>query len=82
MVKDTRGIDYLETKIVVVSVTDIKGFCCEGVGLHLDVGSAHAVYEAGFAYVRIPCQQNCTLIRVNSRQSAHVLPHFLKVSQR
>ena len=46
---------YLPTQILVVCVPDVQRFCCEGVGLNLDVGSCDLVDEAGLANVGETC---------------------------
>lgn len=65
VVEDPRGVDYLKTEIVVVSVADIQSLGCEGIGLHFHVSSADAVDEAGLAHVGVTGQENCAFVRVD-----------------
>ena len=81
MVKNSRGVDDLISEVAVFCVADVEGFGGEGVGLDFNVGFAEAVYEAGFSYVGVTCQQNGPFVGVDGGQSAHVLSDFLEVGK-
>ena len=39
VVQDTRRVNSLEAKHLVVEMSDVQTLCGESIGLHLDVGS-------------------------------------------
>lgn len=82
VVQDARGVDDLEPETVVVGVADVEGLGGEGVGLHLHVGLADGVDEAGLADVGVASHQDGAFVGVDGGQSAHMFPHFLQVRER
>lgn len=54
VVQNSRGVDYLESCGLVVSVAHIECFGGEGVRLHFHIGFADTIDETGLAYIGVP----------------------------
>lgn len=45
VIKDSRRIDDLPSEILVIQVANEQGFCGEGVGLNIDIGTGDFVHK-------------------------------------
>ena len=62
-------------------MTDIQALGREGIGLHINVGICHIIHEAGLTDVGVPSDNESTGVRVDLRESCHVLADLLQVAE-
>mmetsp|Transcript_24946 Transcript_24946/g.47820 ORF Transcript_24946/g.47820 Transcript_24946/m.47820 type:complete len:257 (+) Transcript_24946:1583-2353(+) len=81
MVQDTGRVDDLPPQIFVVRVTYEETLGGEGIRLDIHVGACDFVHEGTLTHIRQSAHEQRPRIRIQRRQSAHVLPDFLQVTQ-
>ncbi|GIX61628.1 enoyl-CoA hydratase/carnithine racemase [Babesia caballi] len=79
VVQQTGGVDDLPPEVVMVEVAHVEAFRGEAVGLHVHVGLADLVHEAGLAHVGVAGQQEGPGVWVYGGEPRHVLPDVLQV---
>lgn len=82
VVENTRGIDGLESQVLVVEVTDKQTLGSEGVGLDIDVGAGDAAQEAGLSDVGVAADDQSSGVGVNRGQTTQMLADLVEVHQR
>lgn len=72
---------HLPPDILVVHVPNKQRLCCEGIRLHVDIGSGHFVDEAGFARVGEAGEDECSCAGIDGGKPGKMLSDLLEVSQ-
>ena len=80
-IQNSRRVQNLPPQVLVIRVTDVNRLRRERVRLHLNIRSRHLVHKARFTHIRIPAHQNRPRVRIDARQTRHVLSHLLQIRQ-
>lgn len=70
VVQQSRWVYHLISQIFIFSMADIQCLSCEGIWLNFNIGLADCVNERRFSNIWIPCQKNCSFIRVDCWKTA------------
>jgi len=81
VVKDTRRVDDLPSKVLVVQVPHKKRLGGKRVRLDVDIRARDLVDERRFPDVGITAYEEGARVRINGRQPRYVLPDLFEVRQ-
>lgn len=82
MVEDTRGINGLESQILVIKVTDKQTLGGEGVGLDIHIGARDASEEAGLANIGVTADEQGPGVGVDGGETAKMLANLVQIQKR
>ena len=81
VVENTWGINDLPTGVVVVEVTQVKILSGESVWLNVNISLSHIVHQTRFTNIWETCEDECSLIGINTWKSTQMLSHFFEITQ-
>jgi hypothetical protein len=79
VVENSGGVDSLESKVLVVEMSNVQGLGGESVRLNVDIGASDALEETGLSDVGVSTDQEGTGVGVNGRKTSQVLTDLLEV---
>lgn len=82
VIKDSRSVDDLPSRVLVVSMANEKALCRKRIRLHIHIGVGHVIYETGLADIGITGEDECSLVCVDGWESAEMLSDLLKIAER
>lgn len=82
MVQNTGSVDGLETKHLVIEVTDEQTLCCEGVGLDINIGAGDVLEETRLSDVGVTADEESAGVGVDGGKTTQVLANLLEVEER
>lgn len=80
--RDTRGVDDLESQVLVIEMPDEQTLGGESIRLNIDIGTGDAAQEAGLSDVRVTANQQSPSVGINRWQTTQVLADLLQVDER
>lgn len=81
MVKDTGGVDGLESQVLVVKVTNKQTLGGESVGLDIHVGAGDASEEARLSNVGVTADKQGPGVGVDGRKTTKMLADLVKIQK-
>ena len=82
VVQNSRGINGLETKVLVVEVTNEQTLGGESVGLNIDIRAGDVAQETRLSDVGVSTDQESTSVGVDGGETTQVLANLLQVHER
>ena len=81
MIQNSRSVDDLPTKILVVTVANEKRLGSECIRLHIHVTTGNLVHKATLSDVWEPAHQNSSSVGIEGRETRHVLANFFQIRE-
>jgi hypothetical protein len=81
VIKDTWGIDSLESQVFVVKMAHKQTLGGESVWLNIHICASDAAEETRLSDVGVPADQKSTGVGINRRQTAQMLANLVKVHE-
>jgi len=81
VVKNTRRVNYLPSRVLIIGVSHKKTLCRECIWLHVDIRICHVVDQTGFSYVGVAGEDQGALVCVDAWETAEMFSDLLKVTE-
>lgn len=82
MIENTRCVDGLKSKVLVVEVSNKQTLGCESIGLNIDIRSCHALQKARLSDIGVSADEESSSVGVNGRKTTEMLAHLVEVEER
>jgi hypothetical protein len=73
------AVENLETRILVVCVSNVERLSGEGIWLHFNISACDLIHKTGLAHVRVTAEDDCTSSGINARKTSKMLADLFQV---